>query len=283
MIDNNRLEQDGTIYFPQYLQQQGYTTGFFGKWHMGSHSDEPRNGFDQWVSFAGQGHYLPPNPNYTLNVNGERVKQKGYITDELTDYAVDWMEQQTNSDKPFMLYLSHKAVHANFTAAQRHKGMYDGKVSLPVKHSQEDYTANTPRWLKDQRNSWHGMDFPYHSELDIKEYYQRYTEAFAAVDDSIGRVKAQLKKMGIYEDTLIIYMGDNGFMFGEHGLIDKRVAYETSIRVPMVMQCPNLFEGKQTLDQVVANIDIGPTILEAAGIKTPAYMDGKKLFTTSST
>ncbi|WP_440877482.1 sulfatase family protein [Thalassotalea sp. PLHSN55] len=275
VIDNNRLEQKGTVYFPQYLQQQGYSTGFIGKWHMGRHSDEKRQGFDHWVSFAGQGHYLPPSPEYTLNVNGKRVTQKGYITDELTDYAIDWMEQQSKTDKPFMLYLSHKAVHANFTPAKRHQGMYDNLVSLPVVHKQQDYQKNTPRWLRDQRNSWHGVDFPYHSEVDIKQYYQNYTEAFAAVDDSIGRVKAQLKKMGIYDETLIIYMGDNGFMFGEHGLIDKRVAYETSIRVPMLMQCPELFEGGKTVEQVVANIDIGPTILEAAGVKTPEHMDGK--------
>ena len=119
------------------------------------------------------------------------------------------------------------------------------------------------------------MDFPYHSEVDITRYYQNYTESFTAVDDSIGRIKDQLKKMGVYEDTLIIYMGDNGFMFGEHGLIDKRVAYETSIRVPMVMQLPSLIKGGQTVENVVANIDIGPTILEAAGIQTPPHMDGK--------
>ena len=81
--------------------------------------------------------------------------------------------------------------------------------------------------------------------------------------------------MGIYEETLVIYMGDNGFMFGEHGLIDKRVAYETSIRVPMIMQCPELFEGRGVVEEVVANIDIGPTIMEAAGLKTPAHMDGQ--------
>lgn len=275
VIDNNRLEQPNSVYFPEYLQKQGYNTSFFGKWHMGSHTDEKRKGFDHWVSFPGQGNYLPPTPDYTINVNGKRVKQKGYITDELTDYAIDWMKEQKGNDKPFMLYLSHKAVHADFTPADRHKGMYDGQVALPVDHKVEDYQENTPRWLKDQRNSWHGVDFPYHSDIDIKKYYQNYTEAFAAVDDSIGRVKAQLKEMGIYEETLIIYMGDNGFMFGEHGLIDKRVAYETSIRVPMVMQCPELFAGGQTVDQVVANIDIGPTILEAAGLQTPKHMDGK--------
>ena len=115
VIDNNRRIPPGTIYFPQYLQKSGYATAFVGKWHMGGESDSPRPGFDHWVSFLGQGHYLAPSPNYTLNVDGQRIPQKGYITDELTDYAVDWLEAQQDSGKPFFLYLSHKAVHANFT------------------------------------------------------------------------------------------------------------------------------------------------------------------------
>ena len=90
VIDNNRPIPEGTVYFPQYLQKAGYATAFIGKWHMGGDSDEARPGFDHWISFRGQGNYLPPSPDYTLNVNGQRVKQKGYITDELTDYAVEW-------------------------------------------------------------------------------------------------------------------------------------------------------------------------------------------------
>src|SRR6056297_2763304 len=92
VIDNNRLVPDGTIFFPQYLQQAGYQTAFIGKWHMGGHHDDPRPGFDRWVSFRGQGNYLSPGPKYTINVDGQRVPQKGYITDELTDYAIDWLE-----------------------------------------------------------------------------------------------------------------------------------------------------------------------------------------------
>ncbi len=253
VIDNNRLVPKGTIFFPQYLRKAGYATAYIGKWHMGGASDEPRPGFDHWVSFRGQGHYLPPAPDYTLNVDGRRVKQKGYITDELTGYAIDWLEQQKPEEKPFFLYLSHKAVHANFTP--------------------QNY-RNKPRWLRDQRNSWHGVEFPYHSNLDIESYYKRYSEALSGVDDSIGRVVAQLKKMGIHDETLVIYMGDNGFMFGEHGLIDKRVAYETSIRVPMLMQCPELFQRGTVVEEVVANIDIAPTVLEAMGLEKPAHMDG---------
>ncbi len=277
VIDNNRRVPKGTIFFPQYLQKAGYATAFIGKWHMGGETDARRPGFDHWVSFRGQGHYLPPKPDYTLNVNGKRVKQKGYITDELTDYAIAWLEKQNPATKPFFLYLSHKAVHANFTPAERHKGKL---ADLPFRRPASE--ANTvenykdkPRWLRDQRNSWHGVDFPYHSELDIENYYKNYCETLCAVDDSIGRVLDQLKKMGIHQQTLIIYMGDNGFLFGEHGLIDKRVAYETSIRVPLLMQCPELFKGGTFVEEVVANIDIGPTILEAMGLAKPPHMDGQ--------
>lgn len=276
VIDNNRPIPAGTVYFPQYLQQAGYATAFIGKWHMGGESDEVRPGFDHWISFRGQGHYLPPSPDYTLNVNGRRVKQKGYITDELTDYALEWLAQQKPAEKPFFLYLSHKAVHANFTPAERHEGQLANlPFKRPATEAKPDPAANKPRWLADQRNSWHGVDFPYHSELDIERYYKRYCETLSAVDEGIGRLMDQLKKMGIHDETLVVYMGDNGFMFGEHGLIDKRVAYEASIRVPMLMQCPQLFKGGTVVDQVVANIDIAPTILEAAGVRVPPHLDGR--------
>ena len=277
VIDNNRTVPDGTLFFPQWLQKAGYATGFIGKWHMGGHHDNPRPGFDYWVSFKGQGNYVSPGPNYTINVNGKRVPQKGYITTELTDYALDFLRAQKPADKPFFLYLSHKAVHANFTPEKKYEDKFKGKHFNRPKSEEliSDNSVNRPRWLLDQRNSWHGVDFPYHSDLNIEEYYKRYCEALCSVDDSVGAVMDQLKKMGIYDETLVIYMGDNGFMFGEHGLIDKRVAYETSIRVPMLMQCPQLFKGGTVVDKVVANIDIAPTVMEAMGLQKPPHMDGK--------
>ena len=276
VIDNNRLVPDGTIFFPQYLQRSGYSTAFFGKWHMGGHHDDPRPGFDRWVSFRGQGQYLSPGPRYTLNVDGERVPQKGYITDEMTDYAIDWLDEQKPSEQPFFMYLSHKAVHSNFTPAQRHQGRYaDANLDFLPRGEGVTAQSNAPRWVRDQRNSWHGIDFSYHSDKGLDYLYRRYCETILAVDDSVGRVKAKLKQMGILDETLIVYMGDNGFMWGEHGLIDKRVSYEASIRVPMIMQCPELFDGGQVIDQVVGNIDVGPTVLRAAGLETPNYMDGR--------
>lgn len=124
IVDNNPNSVAGLRYFPELLQAAGYETGFFGKWHMGEPHDRPRPGFDRWVSFKGQGHYFPvPNAGggtNTLNVDGESVPQRGYITDELTDYAINWLRHREEPQRPFFLYLSHKAVHSEAVPAQRH-------------------------------------------------------------------------------------------------------------------------------------------------------------------
>ena len=133
--------------------------------------------------------------------------------------------------------------------------------------------ATRPMWVQNQRNSWHGVDFPYHSDLDIAEYYRRYCETLLAVDESAGRVMAHLETRGQLDSSLILYMGDNGFAFGEHGLIDKRTAYEESIRIPMLARCPELFKPG-TVDKVVANIDVAPTLLAVAGLVAPPGMAG---------
>ena len=277
VIDNQRRVPEGTLFFPQYLQAAGYKTGFIGKWHMGHADDNPRPGFDYWFSFKGQGKYYPPNDRYTINENGKRVPQDGYITTLLTKKAIEFLESQSQGDQPFFLYLSHKAVHGPFTPEPKYKGTLKEEVFKLPASSQllSDNRLNRPRWLLDQRNSWHGMDFPLHTGNTVEAFYKSYCEALRSVDDSIGAVMAQLKKMGLHDDTLVIYMGDNGYMFGEHGLIDKRVAYETSSRVPMLMQCPALIEGGTVVDQVVANIDIAPTVMETMGLRKPPHMDGQ--------
>ena len=268
VIDNNTAIPKGTTFFPSHLQKAGYKTAFIGKWHMGGESDAPQPGFDHWVSFRGQGTYLP-GPN-GFNVDGKKVPQKSYITDELTDYAIKFIEKQK---QPYFVYLSHKAVHSEFIPAERHKDKFKGQTFVPPPSLTAD-AFDRPMWVQNQRNSWHGVDYPYHSTLDIAEYYQRYAEALCAVDESVGRILALLKQRGELDSTLVIYMGDNGFAFGEHGLIDKRTAYEESMRVPLLARCPALFKAGQTISQVVANLDIMPTVLEAAGVPAPAGGDG---------
>ena len=273
IVDNNTAIPPGTVFFPSLLQKAGYKTAFIGKWHMGHEGDDPQPGFDHWVSFRGQGTYNP-GPN-GLNINGKRVPQKGYITDELTDYALEWLDSVPKS-QPYFLYLSHKAVHAEFEPAPRHKGMYkDAKFIYPPTMAADGPMAqHRPMWVQNQRNSWHGVDYPYHSDLDVGEYYKRYAETLMGVDESIGRVLDALKARGELDSTLVIYMGDNGFAFGEHGLIDKRTAYEESMKVPLLARCPELFRGGSAVAEIVANLDIMPTVLEACGVAAPAGLDG---------
>jgi N-acetylglucosamine-6-sulfatase len=272
VVDNNNPVPKELVFYPQYLQKAGYETALIGKWHMGGEFDDPQRGFNYWLSFKGQGTYMP-NPD-GFNINGKKVPQKGYITDELTDYALDWLKSRKDN-KPFALYLSHKGVHENFTAAERHNKRYKDSSFVPPATMNPANTKDLPMWAQNQRNSWHGIDYPYHSDLDIGEYYKKYAEALLGVDESVGRVLDYLKEANLLESTLVIYMGDNGFQFGEHGLIDKRTAYEASMRVPMLAYAPGLIQAGTVVKQVVANLDIAPTILEAAGLRAPAYMDGK--------
>jgi N-acetylglucosamine-6-sulfatase len=275
VVDNFTPIPPGLPNFGEYVQKAGYQTAYVGKWHIGHEMDDPQPGFDHWVSFRGQGHYLPNPPQTTLNVNGTRVPQRGYITDELTDYAVEWLDT-TSRDTPFLLYLSHKGVHADFVPAARHANSYArAAIAPPATMTPEAAVAgNWPTWVRNQRNSWHGVDFPYHSTLDVADYYRRYLETLRAVDDSVGRVLDWLEAQGLLESTLVVYMGDNGFAFGEHGLIDKRTAFEWSMRVPMLVHCPDLIRGGTVVEQMVANIDVAPTVLEAAGLAHAAHMDG---------
>lgn len=284
MVDNNKNDNVYSLnFFPQRLKQAGYQTGFFGKWHFGGVEKEARPGFagfDKWVGFIGsnsQGNYYPINEfggASELNVDGKVVKQKGYITDELTDYALDWLDHRDKS-KPFMLYLGHKGVHADFLPAPRHIGKLKGKAFKKPDSwvdNAENY-AGKPRWVKDQSNSWHGIDFPYMENLNYNEWLQSYYETLMSVDESIGSVRQYLKDHNLDKNTIIMVMGDNGFMFGEHGLIDKRNAYEESIRVPLIASGPG-FDAGRVVNDVVANIDIAPTILEAAGLPKPKEYDG---------
>ena len=273
VVDNQALEPESLIYYPQYLQEAGYETSFFGKWHMGSKSDDPRKGFNKWVSFRGQGDYYDPN----LNIDGKREKVDGYNADLLTGYATDWLTKERDQEKPFLMYLSHKSVHAMFKPAERHKDKYVGqKIEYPDNYAdtEENYEGK-PDWVREQRNSWHGVDYMYHGAMEFDSFYYKYCETILGIDESIGTILKTLEEQGLDQNTLVIYMGDNGFVLGEHGLIDKRHAYEESMKVPMLVYAPGVTKGGFKVNEQVQNIDIGPTILAAAGLETPKNMDGR--------
>ncbi len=287
VVDNNNSSEEDLIFFPKYLQEAGYETGFFGKWHMGDHTDAPRPGFDRWVSFSGQGAYFPTDgipPELRkkgvvnqLNVDGKHVDQKGYITDELTDYAMNWLQKDREQSKPFFLYLSHKAVHSDAAPAPRHKDQYKNtKFTLPEssKNTKEN-NEGKPMWVRNQRNSWHGIDFFYASDRKMTDYLKDYYGALSSVDDSLGRIMTYLKQQGLDKNTMVVFYSDNGFLIGDHGLIDKRNAYEGSVRVPMVVSAPGVLPEGVTNEARVRNLDLAPTFLDLAGAKEPEQFEGK--------
>ena len=278
VIDNNSDLDPKTPTYPKELQKAGYNTGFIGKWHMGEASDSRRPGFNYWVSFEGQGKYINPE----LNIDGNRKEVKGHISDVLTDLALSYIKEQYDKDEAYFLCISHKAVHENFTPTERHHRKYiDKQITYPDSYAntEENYKGK-PGWLKRQRKSWHGAERNYTDGDkvegdDLARMTQLYAECMLGVDESLGRLVNTLEDLGELEKTVIIYMSDNGYLLGEHGLIDKRVMYEESIRVPAFLYWGEKIREGRVNDQFILNIDIAPTILDIARIKKPDTMQGE--------
>jgi N-acetylglucosamine-6-sulfatase len=267
--------------FPKLLQQAGYRTAFFGKWHMGG-SAKPRAGFDHWLGFRGQGQYHNPH----FNENGRQFHAEGYMTDLLTEHAVAWLKRREGGDEPFMMYLSHKAVHGPRTPPEGDEGMYAGqRMAKPV--SFEDDYADKPRWMRraerygGRREAWRkseGKSVP--DAVDPGDWQggsMRYFELIPAMDESVGAVLETLQQQGELDETLVVFTSDNGMFLGRHHRGDKRLAYEASIRIPMLVRYPRMIEAGSTIEPMALNIDIAPTFLELANEPVPEHMQGRSL------
>jgi len=273
VIDNDTALPTNLPTFPRELQNAGYHTAFIGKWHMGGDNDQPRQGFDHWVSFKGQGAYFDPE----LNIHGSRIKKQGYTPDILTEQALEYLKSRSQSEDPYCLFLSHKSIHENFSPAPRHEGIYrDQEIPL------EDISLSKglPEWTRRQVKSWHGSQRAFsdqHYEGSYQRFFQLYSECMLAVDESVGAITSLLEERGELENTAIVYFSDNGYMMGEKALIDKRVMYEESIRVPAFIHWPAKVKANHS-DAFFLNIDIAPTILDIAGIPKPESMHGESIF-----
>jgi N-acetylglucosamine-6-sulfatase len=281
---------DKTPSYHQILRDKaGYNSAYVGKWHMGLFHDNPRPGFDYWLSFKDQGVYIDPE----LNENGRPFKSKGYVTDILNDAAVKWLGENAGGDKPFVMYLSHKAVHQPFLPATRHKGIYKGK-QLDESGSYNDPMTDKPLWQRALvkewvKDSYRSRDYRKEKPARIlpdsypkrkyvfEPFRQDYYEAILAVDDGIGAVMNKLEAMGQLDNTVIIFSSDNGFFMGEHRMGDKRCAYEESIRIPMVIRYPKLVKPGTTVEQMVLNIDLAPTFYDLAGVESPSWVQGDSM------
>ncbi len=266
---NEGQEYDHSIpTFASELRKAGYETGFVGKFHMAP-TAEPRPGFDYWLSFVGQGIYQDPK----LNENGRSFQAQGYMTDILTQHAVEFVKKQRA--KPFCLCVWHKAVHGPFTPAERHKDLYaDAKMPEPVAF--QDNLNGKPDWQKERGQNGVRRRLPANEQRKWNPHPEKtidYFRTLAAVDDSVGSVMKALQETGALDHTVLIFAGDNGFFHGEHQFGDKRLAYEESIRIPLVFSGPGIKNG--TPDQMVLNLDVAPTILDMAGVKPPATMQGR--------
>jgi len=267
VTDNRTLfPTDKHATFPQLLQKAGYETGYFGKWHMWK-QDIRQPGFNRWVALLGQGTYADPK----LNIDGEWTENTGYVTDILTQHAVDFIKNKREA--PFCVYLAHKAVHAPFTPAVRHSKLYSDAV-LPLAPSSKDTMEGKPEFLRTKSPLAKGKGFP----VDRESFHDRvrnYYRTLMAVDDSIGRVMTALEEIGQLENTIVIFAGDNGFFHGEHGLGDKRWAYEEAMRIPFLVRYPKMIKPGSEINGAILNIDLAPTLLDIAGAPIPPDMQGR--------
>ena len=295
------------------LHDNGYTTALFGKWHLFSMPV----GFDYYKihnDASQQGTYWDP----VFSENGTQVKEKGYATTLTADAAINWLDNIRDKSKPFCTMLHFKAPHRPWEADSMYLDLYDdvtfpypesfnddystreltaGKSMATIEHhiSRGDLKMTPPEGLSPKESDkwlwwggsgsnqfWTPNDSLQGQELKnwkYQEYIKTYLRTVRSVDDQVGRVTQYLKDNGLYENTIIVYMGDQGFYLGEHGWYDKRWIYEESIQMACIVSYPKgMSEGMKKgnrLSDLVANVDIAPTLLDYAGIEIPSDMHGK--------
>ena len=291
--------------FPKLLQKVGYQTALVGKWHLVS----TPTGFDHWLILPGQGvYYNPP-----MIANGQRVQQKGYVTDLITDFSLNWLKAR-DKEKPFLLMCQHKAPHREWCPAIRHLGhdndrkypepetLFDDYSGRGLAEKNQDMTiAKTMNDLDlklkppgnltpDQKRAWDAYYEPRNkafaeAKLEGKElvrwkynrYLHDYLGCIKSVDESVGKVLDYLDKEGLAENTIVVYASDQGFFLGEHGWFDKRWIFEESIRTPMLVRWPGHAKAGLANADLVSLLDLAPTFLAAAGVPIPADVHGKDL------
>jgi N-acetylglucosamine-6-sulfatase len=252
--------------YHRHLQSSGYQTAAIGKWHMGV-DDSPRPGFDYWAVFKGQGRYI----DCPFNINGTQTKTAGYVTDIITDYAVNFIKSD-HGGKPFSLYIGEKAVHGNFTPAERHKDLFRDE-KLPQAPSVNDDLVGKKAIRRDVQME---KEHPAYGVSD--ELMRNQLRCILAVDDGVGKIFKALEETNQLDNTFIVFTSDNGYFWNEHKLGDKRAAYEEALRIPMLARYPKLIKPGTQIDQMVLDIDFAPTFCELAQSSSkPAIFHGRSM------
>lgn len=272
--------------FVSALQAAGYQTALFGKWHLGHGSSHDPRGFDDWEVLPDQGDYHDPT---FLLPDGTSHVRPGYVTNVITDLAIDWLRAR-DPDRPFCLLVHHKAPHRSWEYDERHAGLYaDHDVPVPQTYS-DDYSHRSTearvarmRVRDDLRDE--DLKEPLPTGLTAEEEaqwkYQRYIKDYlrcvASIDDNTGRLVDALDEDGLTGTTLVAYTSDQGFFLGDHGWYDKRFMYEESLRMPLLVRYPPLVAPGSSTDDMVLNVDFAQTFLDLAGVTAPSRMQGRSL------
>ena len=268
--------------FSQSLQRTGYETAFLGKWHMGN-DDSRRPGWDHWVCLKGQGSSYDPE----LDVNGRALHERGYVTDVLHRHAMEFLKQPHS--KPFLLYFAHKAIHpetvqradgslsdptaSNFIPAERHTNLYANAVI-----TRRPNALAPPRGKPALQRPVAGLP-PLGPETGSsdKSILGRL-RMLAAVDESLGELLRALEASGQMERTLVIVTSDHGYFYGEHGLsVERRLAYEEGIRIPLLMRLPGVIKAGSQPAELVLSLDLAPTLLELGQAPPLPGLHGRSL------
>lgn len=274
------------------LQRLGYETAHIGKWHMGNSAD-PRPGYDRWVSFPGHGSIVDPE----LNIDGRPSRQRGYVTDLLNAQALDFVDRAR--ERPFALFLAHKAVHPDafqaadgtlapgaggYLPAPRHADLYRGEHFPPRPNVMPPDKAlkTKPAFAEafDLRATDKGRAVMDWIQSGSQEEIRLRAAMMASVDEGVGQLFERLERRGILDDTLLLFLGDNGYFFGEHGLgPERRFAYEEGIRTPFLVRYPRRLPAGQQRRRMALALDIAPTLVELAGgrARDLAGMQGRSL------
>jgi N-acetylglucosamine-6-sulfatase len=268
------------VHWPMRLREAGYETAYLGKWHMGEDNDSPRPGFDYFATHKGQGKYF--DTAWNINGTGTHVI-KGYYTTIVTDMALDWLKRD-HKGKPWALCIGHKAPHSFYTPEEKYAHSFDSvRVHYPESAFHLD---DKPKWIKERLYTWHGIYGPLfewrkkypddspEGVVAFENMVHGYWGTILSVDDSVARLLAYLEETKQLDNTLILFMGDNGLLEGEHGMVDKRTAHEPSMRIPLLVRYPKLGHGK-LIEQQALTEDIAPSILELCGAPPLQNIHGK--------
>ncbi|MEM9672632.1 MAG: sulfatase [Bacteroidota bacterium] len=261
------------ISYPKLMKDAGYRTGLFGKFGMSFENQLDTLVFDEFYNTGTNGYF---------RLQGYGAKDIVHLTDLTTDKAIDFI-QSTPEGKPFCLSLSYNAAHADdshpqqFFWPERNDELYQN-VEVPREElHREKYFQQLPDFLQD--SLFMGV-YRYQWRFDTPEKYQRMVKGhyrlISTIDDNLGRLRKFLDTQGIADNTIIIFLGDNGYFLGERGLAGKWLMYENSLRVPLIVYDPSATNAR-TVEDMALNIDIAPTLLDYAGVTIPRQMQGKSL------